>query len=73
MTEQKLFAQPNAGEWTELAPGNTRRVLIHTPELMQVEFGFEQGAGCQSPRADRQHCVDAEFSGRYSRGELHGL
>ena len=44
MTTQKLFAQPHDSEWVELAPGNTRRVLIHTPELMQVEFGFEQGA-----------------------------
>ena len=44
MSEQKLFAQPGESEWTELAPGNSRRVLIHTPELMQVEFGFEQGA-----------------------------
>lgn len=44
MTEQKFFVQPNETEWTELAPGNTRRVLIHTPELMQVEFGFEKGA-----------------------------
>ncbi len=44
MTEQKFFAQPNQTEWTELAPGNMRRVLIHTPELMQVEFGFEKGA-----------------------------
>ena len=44
LTEQQFFAQPNATEWTELAPGNTRRVLIHTPELMQVEFGFEKGA-----------------------------
>src|SRR5690606_6557473 len=44
MTNQKFFAQPNETEWTELQPGNTRRVLIHTPELMQVEFGFEAGA-----------------------------
>lgn len=44
MSGQKFFAQPGATEWTELAPGNTRRVLIHTPELMQVEFGFEKGA-----------------------------
>ena len=44
MTEQKLFAQANEGEATVLAPGNTRRVLIHTPELMQVEFGFDKGA-----------------------------
>jgi quercetin dioxygenase-like cupin family protein len=44
MSGQKLFAQPNEAPWTELAPGNTRRVLIHTPEMMQVEFGFEKGA-----------------------------
>ena len=44
MGEQKLFAQASDNEWTELAPGNTRRVLIHTPELMQVEFGFDKGA-----------------------------
>lgn len=44
MTEQKFFAQANETEWTELAPGNTRRVLIYTPEVMQVEFGFEKGA-----------------------------
>ncbi|MET3924304.1 cupin domain-containing protein [Devosia sp. 2618] len=44
MTDQKLFAQANEGEATVLAPGNTRRVLIHVPELMQVEFGFDKGA-----------------------------
>ena len=44
MTEQKLFAQAGEGETTVLAPGNTRRVLIHTPELMQVEFCFDKGA-----------------------------
>ena len=40
----KFFAQPEAAAWTELAPGNRRRVLIHTDELMQVEFGFDKGA-----------------------------
>lgn len=44
MTEDKLFAQADDASWTELAPGNRRRVLIHLPELMQVEFGFEKGA-----------------------------
>ena len=44
MTERKLFAQPGETAWTELGPGTTRRVLIHTPELMQVEFGFDKGA-----------------------------
>ena len=44
MSDQKLFAQANESPAIELAPGNTRRVLIHTPELMQVEFGFDKGA-----------------------------
>ncbi|MBS3847358.1 MULTISPECIES: cupin domain-containing protein [Devosia] len=43
MSEQQFFAQPETSEWIELAPGNRRRVLIHTPELMQVEFGFDKG------------------------------
>lgn len=44
MTEHKLFAQADDTSWTELAPGNRRRVLLHLPELMQVEFAFEKGA-----------------------------
>ena len=40
----KLFAQADETPWTELAPGNKRRVLIHTDELMQVEFAFDAGA-----------------------------
>ena len=40
----KAFAQAGEAEWIEVAPGNRRRVLIHTPELMQVEFGFDAGA-----------------------------
>ena len=44
MAEQPLFAQPDATPWTELAPGNRRRVLVHTPDLMQVEFAFAAGA-----------------------------
>lgn len=40
----KLVAQPEETAWTELGNGNRRRVLIHTPELMQVEFGFDKGA-----------------------------
>lgn len=40
----KVFAQADDAAWVEVAPGNRRRVLIHTPELMQVEFGFDAGA-----------------------------
>lgn len=44
MGEQVVFAQADEAAWVEVAPGNRRRVLIHTPELMQVEFGFDAGA-----------------------------
>ena len=47
MSEQQVFAQPGASEWTELAPGNRRRVLIHTPELMQVDYTPLE-AGCSA-------------------------
>ena len=40
----KVFAQAGDAAWIDVAPGNRRRVLIHTPELMQVEFGFDAGA-----------------------------
>ncbi|WP_375452479.1 cupin domain-containing protein [uncultured Devosia sp.] len=40
----KVFAQAGAAQWVELAPGNRRRVLIHTSEMMQVEFAFDAGA-----------------------------
>jgi len=44
MSAQKVFAQAGEAAWVEVAPGNRRRVLVHTPELMQVEFGFDTGA-----------------------------
>ena len=37
------FAQPGAGDWTELGGGNRRKVLVETPELMQVAFSFDEG------------------------------
>lgn len=44
MADQQFIAQPEASPWVEVAPGNRRRVLVHTPELMQVEFAFEEGS-----------------------------
>ena len=38
-----LFSQPNAGSWTPTPDGNRRRVILHTDELMMVEFGFDKG------------------------------
>ena len=40
----QLFARHGEGSLTETGPGATRRVLLHTPELMLVEFNFEAGA-----------------------------
>jgi quercetin dioxygenase-like cupin family protein len=40
----KLFGHPNETPWTELGAGTRRRVLVHLDQLMQVEFGFDQGA-----------------------------
>ena len=38
-----LFAAANSAPWTTMAPGSRRRVLVSQPELMQVEFAFDQG------------------------------
>lgn len=44
MDHVKLISQPDAEPWVELGSGNRRRVVLHLPELMQVEFGFDKGA-----------------------------
>lgn len=40
----EIFKRGSEGAWTEAAPGNRRRVLLHTDELMLVEFDFDAGA-----------------------------
>ncbi|RUW57873.1 cupin domain-containing protein [Mesorhizobium sp. M7A.F.Ca.US.008.03.1.1] len=44
MTKPKIFAHAGEGAWTTTADGNRRRVLLHTDELMLVEFGFDKGS-----------------------------
>jgi quercetin dioxygenase-like cupin family protein len=44
MSEIRSFSQAGSVPWFEVAPGNKRRVLVHTEELMQVEFAFDTGA-----------------------------
>ena len=39
----KIFSRGSEGDWTDLGGGNRRRVLLHTDELMMVEFAFEKG------------------------------
>lgn len=43
MAEQQIFAASGDGEWVTTPDGNRRRVVLHTPELMLVEFAFEEG------------------------------
>ncbi|MBZ9981591.1 MULTISPECIES: cupin domain-containing protein [unclassified Mesorhizobium] len=43
MSETKIFSQAGAGAWTATPDGNRRRVLLHTDELMMVEFAFDKG------------------------------
>jgi len=50
MTNTVLFAYRDSHDWTDLGGGNRRRVLLHTDELMMVEFAFEQG-GVGAPHA----------------------
>lgn len=43
MTDTPLFSHAGSGAWTPTPDGNLRRVLLHTDELMLVEFAFERG------------------------------
>jgi len=43
MTDRMLFSQPDARPWTPTPDGNRRRVVLHTDELMMVDFAFEKG------------------------------
>ncbi|MEZ5805345.1 MAG: cupin domain-containing protein [Rhizobiaceae bacterium] len=42
MTDITLFSD-GTGDWTATPDGNRRRVVLHTDELMMVEFAFEKG------------------------------
>ena len=44
MTRTQLFTRREEGEWTDRGGGSRRRVILHTDELMLVDFAFEQGA-----------------------------
>ncbi|WP_028032464.1 cupin domain-containing protein [Chelativorans sp. J32] len=49
------------GEWTDLGGGSRRRVLVHTDELMLVEFTFEEGSvGALHSHPHVQACYVAE-------------
>ena len=39
-----LISATDEKPWVTVAPGNRRRVLVSQPQLMQVEFAFDEGA-----------------------------
>ncbi|MCJ8520067.1 quercetin dioxygenase-like cupin family protein [Pseudorhizobium tarimense] len=43
MSDQQIFFHNSTDGWTVLGEGSRRRVLLHTDELMVVEFAFEKG------------------------------
>ncbi|MDX8513942.1 cupin domain-containing protein [Mesorhizobium captivum] len=38
-----IFSHADEKTWTPTPDGNRRRVLVHTDELMMVEFAFDKG------------------------------
>jgi quercetin dioxygenase-like cupin family protein len=44
MIESALFTRAETVDWMTTSDGNRRRVLVHTDQLMMVEFAFEKGA-----------------------------
>ena len=60
----EVFKRSSEGSWTEPAPGNRRRVILHTDELMMVEFTFEKGAvGAlhSHPHVQASYVVEGRF------------
>jgi quercetin dioxygenase-like cupin family protein len=71
MTDTKIFHRQAEGEWTDLGGGNRRRVLLHTDELMMVEFAFEKGGiGALHSHPHVQASYIAEGSFEVTVGEL---
>lgn len=58
-----LFAQPTDGKLTEL-DGSSRRIVLHLPELMLVEFTFEKdgiGALHSHPHLQSSYVAEGVF------------
>jgi quercetin dioxygenase-like cupin family protein len=59
MAGTKLFTRRSEGEWTDV-----RRVLLHTDELMMLEFAFEEGgvgAPHSHPHVQASYVAEGRF------------
>ena len=64
MTDTTLFSATDAKPWTPTSDGNRRGFLLHTDELMMVEFGFEKGgvgALHSHPHVQSSYVADGRF------------
>jgi unsaturated pyranuronate lyase len=64
MADQLLFAHRQGGEWVETGAGSRRRLLLHTDELMMVEFGFDKdaiGALHSHPHVQASYVAEGRF------------
>lgn len=64
MADQTLFSQPEAKAWVSTPDGNRRRVILHTDELMMVEFAFDKGgvgAGHSHPHVQSSYVAEGRF------------
>lgn len=65
MKHTTLFRRSTEGDWTDLGQGNRRRVLLHTDELMIVEFAFEEGgigAPHSHPHVQASYIAEGRFA-----------
>lgn len=64
MARTRLFMRRTEGDWMDLGGGNRRRVLLHTEELMMVEFAFEDGgvgAPHSHPHVQASYVAEGRF------------
>lgn len=60
----EIFRRRGEGEWADAGPGNRRRVMLHTDELMMVEFAFEKdavGAPHSHPHVQASYVAEGRF------------
>jgi quercetin dioxygenase-like cupin family protein len=64
MSGTQLFSRQGEGEWTDLGGGNRRRVILHTDDLMLVDFTFEEGgvgAPHSHPHVQASYVAEGRF------------
>ena len=64
MTATNIFTHAGEIGWTATPDGNRRRILVHTDELMMVEFAFDKdaiGALHSHPHVQASYVAEGRF------------